>query len=98
MSRSTVLWIAIASAVRLAAQDPDVRTTEEGQRVIFDRFTWQRRELSKRLPLDQAWPPEAEIGRSFTQYGLDKDPPESVIPVPRKLSASVYLVGSTITL
>ena len=24
--------------------------TEEGQTVIYDRYTWQRRELDKRLP------------------------------------------------
>src|ERR1035438_706449 len=98
MIRLSVLLIAISSVAGLNAQDRDIRTTEEGQRVIFDRFTWQRRELAKRLPLDQPWPPDAEIGRSFAKYGLDKDPPASVIPVPKKLTPSVYLVGSTITL
>ena len=98
MIRSTVFLIAIGFVAGLNAQDRDVRATEEGQRVIFDRFTWQRRELAKRLPLDQAWPPEPDISRSFARYGLDKDPPAAIIPVPRKLSPSVYLVGSTITL
>jgi len=58
----------------------------------------QRRELAKRLPLDQAWPADAEIGRAFTQYRLDKDAPASTISVPKKLTQGVYLVGSTITL
>jgi len=36
MIRFTVLLIAICSVAGLNAQDGDIRTTEEGQRVIFD--------------------------------------------------------------
>lgn len=69
--------------------------TEEGQRVIYDRYTWQMRELSKRLPLDQPWPAQVELGAFFAKYGMDKTGPAGDIPVPLKISPNVYLVGST---
>lgn len=92
------MLVALGAFAGVHAQDPDIRTTEEGQRVIFDRFTWQRRELDKRLALDQPWPSDAEINGAFAKYGLDKNAPPVVIPVPKKVTGSVYLVGSTITL
>src|SRR5438067_1001762 len=55
-----------------AADTPlEVQVTEEGQHVIFDAYTWRRRELAKRLPLEQPWPSEDTISAVFTQYGLD---------------------------
>lgn len=30
--------------------------TEEGQLVVFDKGTYQDRELTKRIPVDEAWP------------------------------------------
>jgi len=71
-----------------------VQITEEGQRVVFDRYTWQRRELTKRLPLDQPWPNENDIGAAFTKYGLDKPPVPEFIPTPARILPDVYLVGS----
>ena len=38
-----------------------VLITEEGQSVVFDRFTWQARELAKRLPLSERWPTGADM-------------------------------------
>lgn len=98
MSHPQSLLVALGCLSALVAGERDVRTTEEGQRVIYDRYTWQRRELTKRLPLDQSWPGDSEIGSFFPKYGLDKDAPETNIPVPRKISPSVYLVGSNLVL
>jgi glyoxylase-like metal-dependent hydrolase (beta-lactamase superfamily II) len=82
-----------ASMVRAA--DPEIRITEEGQRVIYERFTWLRRELAKRLPLDQPWPGPADIDSYFARYGVVKNAPAEQIPVPVKLAPHVYLVGSS---
>lgn len=68
--------------------------TEEGQRVVFDGYSWQRRELTKRLPLDQPWPVEDDIGAVLSKYGLDKIPIPATIPTPALIVPGVYLVGS----
>jgi len=67
--------------------------TEEGQLVVFDRVTWQYRELAKRLPLDDAWPSGAAVGQALARYGLDRNTPEKAIPVPAEIAPDVYLVG-----
>jgi glyoxylase-like metal-dependent hydrolase (beta-lactamase superfamily II) len=67
--------------------------TEEGQHVVFDRITWQLRELTKRLPLDQPWPAGAELQAALTRYGLQDATPEKAIPVPAEIERDVYLVG-----
>ena len=67
--------------------------TEEGQRVVFDRITWQLRELTKKIPPDQPWPVGAELQNALLKYGL-KDPTlEQAIPVPAEIEQDVYLVG-----
>ncbi len=67
--------------------------TEEGQHVVFDRITWQMRELTKRLPLDQPWPAGPELQAALTRYGLQDAAPEKAIPVPAEIERDVYLVG-----
>jgi glyoxylase-like metal-dependent hydrolase (beta-lactamase superfamily II) len=67
--------------------------TEEGQQVVFDKITWQLRELTKRLPPDQPWPAGAELQASLVKYGLKDTPVEQAIPVPAEIERDVYLVG-----
>ena len=67
--------------------------TEEGQLVVFDRITWQLRELAKRLPADLPWPGGAEMQKALARYSLDRDTPERAIPVPAQIASGVYLVG-----
>jgi glyoxylase-like metal-dependent hydrolase (beta-lactamase superfamily II) len=68
-------------------------TTEEGQSVVFDRFTWQNRELSKKLPLSNAWPDGTEIRAMLEKYGLAGPAPSAAIPVPARIASDIYLVG-----
>ena len=68
--------------------------TEEGQTVIYDRYTWQRRELTKRLPLSEAWPSEFAIGPAFQKYGLASPPYPPAITTPSRIMSDVYLVNS----
>lgn len=70
------------------------QVTEEGQSVVFDAYTWQRRELAKRLPLDRPWPPESKIAQTFRKYGLDKPPMPEFLPAPAEILPDIYLVGS----
>jgi hypothetical protein len=67
--------------------------TEEGQRVVFDRTTWQLRELTKRLPPDQPWPAGQVLQTALTPSGLQDAAPEKAIPVPAKIARDTYLVG-----
>jgi glyoxylase-like metal-dependent hydrolase (beta-lactamase superfamily II) len=67
--------------------------TEEGQQVVFDRGTFQRRELSKRLPLEDAWPVATEMVKALARYGLDEVKLARAIPVPARIATGVYLVG-----
>jgi glyoxylase-like metal-dependent hydrolase (beta-lactamase superfamily II) len=68
-------------------------TTEEGQSVVFDRFTWQNRELAKKLPLSDAWPSGAEVRAALEKYALMEPAPAEAIPVPARLANDLYLVG-----
>jgi glyoxylase-like metal-dependent hydrolase (beta-lactamase superfamily II) len=70
------------------------QTTEEGQQVVFDGYTWQRRELAKRLPLSRPWPDEKVIETVFSEFGLDNLPIPEFIPTPSLIVPGVYLVGS----
>ena len=67
--------------------------TEEGQQVVFDRITWQLRELTKKLPPDQPWPAGAELQTALVRYGLKDTSLEQAIPVPAEIERDVYLVG-----
>ncbi|MGH6613625.1 MBL fold metallo-hydrolase [Sphingomonas sp.] len=70
------------------------QTTEEGQKVIYDRYTWQRRELAKRLPLDEPWPSEAAIDAQFKRFGLDRPPIPAKLSLPARIMPDVYLVNT----
>src|SRR5580704_15332692 len=66
--------------------------TEEGQHVLFARPTWQRRELAKRLPLEEPWPPPAaDLRKAMERYGLDKTGPPDAIPIPAQIATGVFL-------
>src|SRR5437870_13778932 len=69
------------------------RHTEEGQMVVFDRSTWQMRELAKKLPLDEPWPSGAATAKALAKYGLDRNTPPQAIPVPARIAQDVFLVG-----
>lgn len=93
------LGIGLSPSFALAA--PTVETlptmqTEEGQTVIYDRYTWQRRELDKKLPLNEPWPDNegTAIEAAFKKYGLDKPPLPATIPVPSRIMTDIYLVNS----
>lgn len=68
--------------------------TEEGQSVVYDAYTWRRRELDKRLPLSEPWPGEDRIAGQFQRFGLDKAPMPEAIPTPARIFRDVYLVNS----
>ena len=70
-----------------------VLITEEGQSVVFDRFTWQARELTKKLPLSERWPTGADMRTVLKTYGLDATTPPNAIPVPARIAGDVYLIG-----
>jgi len=67
--------------------------TEEGQLVVFDKITFQLRELAKKLPLDDPWPQGQEMERALERFGLAKNLPPQAIPVPAEIAPGVYLVG-----
>ena len=75
----------------VASVDPML--TEEGQRVVFPRGTWQMRELAKRLPLEETWPAGPELRKALARFGLDKNGPQSPIPMPARIATDVYLIG-----
>jgi metallo-beta-lactamase class B len=61
--------------------------------VVFDRITWQARELAKKLPVSEPWPVGPELRKKLQQYGLDDKAPPNAIPVPARIATDVYLVG-----
>ena len=81
------------SAVRVQRTVPRVKTltTEEGQQVSFDKETYQFRELTKRLSLQEPWPSGSQLQQAFQRYGLDQNTPGRVVPV--EIASNVYLVG-----
>ena len=69
-------------------------TTEEGQQVVFDQTIWQMRELTKKLPLAEAWPKNGQAMQvALAQHGLNQHMPTKAIPVPAEIARDVYLVG-----
>ncbi|MCW5982210.1 MAG: MBL fold metallo-hydrolase [Bryobacteraceae bacterium] len=80
-----------SGAERIPRVEPLV--TEEGQAVVFDRITWQLRELAKKLPVEQAWPQGQELERALDRFGLASNAPPKAIPVPAQIAPDVYLVG-----
>jgi glyoxylase-like metal-dependent hydrolase (beta-lactamase superfamily II) len=68
--------------------------TEEGQSVIYDRYTWQRRELAKRLPLNEVWPAEDAIVQQFKRFHLDRSPIPAALPIPGRIMQDIYLVNT----
>jgi glyoxylase-like metal-dependent hydrolase (beta-lactamase superfamily II) len=95
---SILLTTVFAAGQTRAVAKPDVRVTEEGQRIIVERTIWQMRELNKRLPLDQPWPAQADLDKAFAKYGLDRGAPAAEIATPAELSPHVYLINSADTL
>ena len=104
MALGAAVLLASALPARAAPQDapavttgiPDLPTqvTEEGQTVSYDAYSWRRRELDKKLPLEEAWPGEFAIGQSFKRFGLDKAPVPEQILAPTRIARDVYLVDS----
>ena len=94
--------LAVAAPWRALAAEPaaprapllTVSRTEEGQSVIYDAYTWRRRELTKRLPPNEPWPREGEIAAQFARFGLDKAPVPAALPVPSQILPGLYLVNS----
>lgn len=70
-----------------------VLKTEEGQSVVFDRFTFQARELAKKVPVSEPWPAGAQMREVLQRYGLADKTPPAAIPVPARIATDVYLVG-----
>jgi len=68
--------------------------TEEGQTVIYDAYTWRRRELAKRLPLSETWPSESAIATQFKRYNLDAAPMPESVPVRSRIMDDIYVVNS----
>lgn len=69
--------------------------TEDGQQVAWDGWAWQRRELTKFLPPNQAWPTdEQQLARLLAEHGLAEPGADAAIAVPARICAGVYLVGS----
>ncbi len=68
--------------------------TEEGQSVIYDVYTWQRRELSKKLPIEEAWPDEGAITAQFKRFNLTNPPILARLPLPAKIMTDIYLVNT----
>ncbi len=85
---------AVTSTPARTIADLPVQTTEEGQKVIYDRYTWQRRELTKRLPLNEAWPSEFDIAAQFKRFGLDNPPIPAKLPLPARIMPDIYLVNT----
>ncbi len=84
------------AAVAAPARAPALQasTTEEGQSVVYDAYTWRRRQLDKKLPLGEAWPAEFQLPPLFKRFGLDTAPVPEAIPVPSQVLRDIYLVNS----
>src|SRR5215472_8948402 len=61
--------------------------TEEGQQVVFDKGTFQSRELSKRLPLQEAWPRGSEMEKALERFGLAQMNLGRTVPVPSRITS-----------
>ena len=85
---------AVAASARANVPTLSTQTTEEGQSVIYDRYTWQRRELDKRLPINEAWPNDFVISKVLERYKLDTPPIPAALAIPARLMTDVYLVNT----
>lgn len=83
-----------AASVEAARATLRTQKTEEGQTVIYDAYTWRRRELAKRLPLQEPWPSEGAIGAQFKRFNLEVAPIPEQIPTPSRILPDVYLVNT----
>lgn len=72
--------------------DLPVVTTEEGQKVAFDDYTWKRRELTKHLPLTEAWPAEDKVDAAYRKL-VQKDAPQFT-SAPSRVMTDVYIVNT----
>jgi len=90
---SSTSGLPLARATPDLAMLPTVKT-EEGQAVIYDAYTWRRRELTKRLPLLEPWPSENVIGSQFKRFKLDVAPVPEQIPTPSRIMRDIYLVNT----
>ena len=87
-------WSSFQSAGAQRSVEPvKPLVTEEGQLVVFDGGTWQLRELSKKLPLNEPWPQGAGMSKTLERFELVLKPPEQPIPMPAVIAKDVYLVG-----
>ena len=84
----------LPASVEQARTTLATQKTEEGQTVVYDAYTWRRRELAKRLPINEHWPTEAAIGAQFKRFGLDVAPVPEQIPSPSRIMPDVYLVNT----
>src|SRR5690348_6122412 len=85
--------IALAWSYQSSIEPVKPMRTEDGQQVVFDRITWQLRELSKKVPPQEAWPSGPALQEAFARYGLDRNTPPKAIPMPARITGDVYLVG-----
>ena len=90
---STALGWGYFAAGQIAVGPVRPILTEEGQQVVFDKSNFQRRELCKRLPLEDAWPAATEMVKALERYGLAEVKLARAIPVPARIATGVYLVG-----
>lgn len=70
--------------------------TEEGQLVVFERATWQHRELAKRLPLSEPWPSGGGLAKALARFGSDQNMPPPFLQAPAQILPDVYLIGQDI--
>lgn len=94
---TSLLMAAIAAGSVLPAASagvPDlpVVVTEEGQKVVFDEYTWKRRELAKRLPHGEPWPADEKIDEAHGKLKLKTAP--RFISSPARILPDVYLVNN----
>lgn len=96
--RASLLGALLAlPAFTSAAPAPQLatRVTEEGQTVAFDRYTWDRRELAKRLPLGEPWPAtDEEVAKAVTKWVPATVKAPEFITSPARILTDVYLVNN----
>lgn len=95
---ATVLLFAVLAGVNVSHAGPGgvpdlpAVVTEEGQKVAFDEYTWKRRELAKRLGLDQPWPADSRIDDAYADLRLKVAP--KFVSAPARILPDVYLVNT----
>jgi hydroxyacylglutathione hydrolase len=84
-------YVSARSAER-AVSVPSPVLTEEGQLVLFRKDIYQRRELTKKLPLEKPWPEGPELAKALARFGLDRNTPAAV-RFPAQVFTDTYLLG-----